>query len=161
MYFISGLRSPSGTTSLKDFVLLPHHLMFWRAILYLLNHNGLSISISMKSTRINPIFQDEQCCGMPVLTLERHPDWSLKQPVTEDVDHYCTWWQTTFLSIMQCIPKKVCPPKRWIIYGSPSPWSSPCIEETISWQSKTCEQPISESTIQPCSEWEVTSTLPR
>jgi len=69
----------------------------------------------MKSTRINSIFQDEQCCGMPVLTLERHPDWSLKQPVTEDVDHYCTWWQTTFLSIMQCIPKKVCPPKRWII----------------------------------------------
>jgi len=56
--------------------------------------------------------------------------------------------------------RKFVHPKGEIIYGSLSPWSSPCIEETISWQSKTCEQPISESTIQPCSEWEVTSTLP-
>ena len=36
-------------------------------------------------------------------------DWDA--PASNDIDQYCSWWQNTFLSIMNgCIPKKVLPP---------------------------------------------------
>ena len=107
--------------SLIDLVLtsLPSHILECNTIPPLANsdHHGLSITISMKIT--------PHQSHSPRRTVWRYshadfakasrmiPETNWDPLASEDVDQYCTRWQTTFLTIMdQCIPKKVLPPKK-------------------------------------------------
>ena len=114
--------APNGNTSLIDLVLTssPSQVLHCSTTppLASSDHNGIHLVISWKLPRLH-------CLGPHRRTIWRYAhadfekaaemisetDWDAL--ASDDIDQYCSLWQSTFLSIMdQCIPKKVLPPRR-------------------------------------------------
>ena len=114
--------APNGNTSLIDLVLTssPSQVLHCPTTppLASSDHNGIHLGISWQLPR-------SHCLGPHRRTIWRYAhadfekaaemisetDWDAL--ASDNIDQYCSLWQSTFLSIMdQCIPKKVLPPRR-------------------------------------------------
>ena len=114
--------SPNGHTSLIDLVLtssLPQVLQCCTIPpLASSDHNGIHLTISWKSPRLHQsgprkraVWRYAHADFEKASEKIAETDWDAL--ASDDIDQYCSLWQSTFLSIMEeCIPRKVLPPRR-------------------------------------------------